>query len=260
MSVEIRYTFVGYKVTDTAIKHTIKKIEDVYRIAESLYGDQRDDTVCLIIDDRFFTGYTKKALQRASGAILHLLDIAQLVELDVLLVVRRTLSGEVYAKAGMINNVTEYINDTKIQTQHPHIRIMRKPTSFVNEAVMRRADYFTYVINDTPKELPARGVELNPLLECPCVALLGDLHQMESSDITTEGTDRLYRFRDAVGRYWTVRTPTHPVAYDEALGFIDETPLLKRHLDMFYDSTTEPVKPSKEVLNMLLPWGLVVTE
>ena len=44
MSVEIRYTFVGYKVTDTAIKHTIKKIEDVYQIAESLYGDQRDDT------------------------------------------------------------------------------------------------------------------------------------------------------------------------------------------------------------------------
>jgi hypothetical protein len=83
---------------------------------------------------------------------------------------------------------------------------------------------------------------------------------MESSDTVEQNGLRIYSFQDAAKRLWSVATKIHPVTYNDALEFIKDTPLLKRHLDMFYDSTMEPVKPTKEVLNMLLPWGLVITE
>ena len=260
MSVEIRYTFVAYKVTEPAIKHQIKTLNDIVNIAESLYGDTRDERLCLVIDPRFFTGYPKKALQKASEAILNLLDVAKSVESEVLLVVRRTLSDEISAKAGMLETEEEYMGARSIQTLRPHVRITRKPVSFINEAVMKRATDFTYVVNGTPTTLPAMGVDINPLLVCPCTALLGDLHPMEASDVQDLTESRVYRFKDALKRIWTVQAPKSPVSYNDALQFIHDTPLLKRHLDFFYDSTTEPVKPSNEVLNMLLPWGLYVAE
>ncbi len=260
MSVEIRYTFVGYKVTDEAVKHQIKHPQDIVRITEGLYGDANEKTICLIIDSRFITSMPKKPLQQASEALLKLLDVAKLVERDVLLVVRRTLVDDISSKAGMLDTTEEYIENTQIRTVRPHVRITRKPIGFVNDAVIKRADDVTYVTGEYPQALPVNGVEVNPLLICPCTALLGDLHPMESSDVSEQHGIRIYRFQDALKRLWSVAVPERKVTYDEAMEFIKETSLLKRHLDMFYDSTMEPVKPTKEVLNMLLPWGLVVTE
>ena len=260
MSVEIRYTFVGYKVTDEAVKHQIKHPQDITRITEGLYGDTSDRTICLIIDSRFITSMPKKPLQQASDALLNLLDVAEHVERDVLLVVRRTLANDIGAKVGMIDKISDYIEGNQIRTVHPYVRIDRKPMGFINKAVLKRADDVTYVTGEYPAPLPAAGVEINPLLFCPCPALLGDLHPMESSETVEQNGLRIYSFQDAAKRLWSVATKTRPVSYDEAMEFIKDTPLLKRHLDMFYDSTMEPVKPTKEVLNMLLPWGLVVAE
>jgi hypothetical protein len=260
MSVEIRYTFVGYKVTDEAVKHQIKHVQDITRITEGLYGDTSDSTICLIIDSRFIASMPKKPLQQASDALLNLLDVAEHTDHDVLLVVRRTLANDIAPKAGMIDKISEYISDNEIRTVHPYVRIDRKPVGFVNNAVIKRADDVTYVTGEYPLNLPASGVEINPLLVCPCPALLGDLHPMESSDTVEQNGLRIYSFQDAAKRLWSVATKVQTVNYDEAMEFIKDTPLLKRHLDMFYDSTMEPVKPTKEVLNMLLPWGLVVAE
>ena len=260
MSVEIRYTFVGYKIQDVAVKHQIKHVQDLVRITENMYGDTSRDTICLIIDSRFTASMPKRVLQQASDALLNLLDVAEHMERDVLLVVRRTLANEIAPKAGVIDKIENYLDGNDIRTVHPYVRIDRKPIGFVNKAVIKRADDFMYVVGDYPQTLPANGVEINPLLVCPCPALLGDLHPMESSDIVEQNGLRIYSFQDATKRMWSVATKIHPVTYDDALEFIKDTPLLKRHLDMFYDSTTEPVKPTKEVLNMLLPWGLVITE
>ena len=111
------------------------------------------------------------------------------------------------------------------------------------------------------KRYRTNAAEFIPYLYTNNIAQLGDLHPMVSTRVEITEPMVNYYFIDDAQRQWMLTVPVFYVDYEQAMTLIRNDTASKRYLDMFYNSTPDPVKRlADEVVNMLLPWSYRIYE
>lgn len=264
MAVEIRYIYGGYQITEPGLKRPARNAQEIRTVTNSLWGVDRETEVWLILDNRHFISYTKKQLQAVEQAILDCIQTARDCDIDLTITMRRELRTEINPKAGMISR-TIGITDHSVTMVYPHVDIGRRAVAPITDRVLRLVDDVGIGVGNQWHALRSGKRDCNcpflPYQWATTIAQLGDLHPMESTDVSIADGNITYRFKDLHKREWSLTTPCFHLTYDEAMELIRDNDQSKRYLEMFYNSTANPVaRLADEVINMLLPWSCRVAQ
>jgi len=264
MAVEIRYIYGGYQITEPGLKRPARNAQEIRTVTNSLWGIDRATEVWLVLDNRHFISYTKKQLQAVEQALLDCIQTARDCDLDLTITMRRELRNEINPKAGLVSRnlgITEH----SVTMVYPHVDIGRRVVAPITERVLKAVDSVAIGVGNQWHALRTGKRDCNcpflPYQWATTIAQLGDLHPMESTDVTLADGNITYRFKDQSKREWSLTTPCFHLTYDEAMSLIQKDEQSKRYLEMFYNSTANPVaRLADEVINMLLPWSCRVAQ
>lgn len=259
MAVEIRYIYGGYQITEPGLKRPARNAQEIRTVTNSLWGVDRETEVWLILDNRHFISYTKKQLQAVEQAILDCIQTARDCDIDLTITMRRELRTEINPKAGMISR-TLGISEHTVTMAHPHVDVGRRAVAPITDRVLKAVDDVGIGVGNQWHALRQGkrdcACPFMPYQWATTIAQLGDLHPMESTDVSIDGDMITYRFKDQHKREWSLTTPCFQLSYDEAMDLIQKDDQSKRYLEMFYNSTANPIaRLADEVINMLLPWS-----
>lgn len=263
MSIEIRYIYGGYQITDAGIKRPVRNVREIDQVTNGLYSHDTEQDLYLILDNRHFIGYTKKQLLALEQSIINCLTVAKTLGIDLTVTMRRELRNEIRPTAGLVSKVVP-MDDLTVSMTYPHVELGKKIIPPMTDRVLRLADTLAVGIGQHWMEIKryrTKAAEFIPFLCTNNIAQLGDLHPMVSTRVEITEPMVNYYFIDDAQRQWMLTVPVFYVDYEQAMTLIRNDTTSKRYLDMFYNSTPDPVKRlADEVVNMLLPWSYRIYE
>ena len=263
MSIEICYIYGGYQITDAGIKRPVRNVREIDQVTNGLYSHDTEQDLYLILDNRHFIGYTKKQLLALEQSIINCLTVAKTLGIDLTVTMRRELRNEIRPTAGLVSKVVP-MDDLTVSMAYPHVELGKKIIPPMTDRVLRLADTLAVGIGQHWMEIKryrTNAAEFIPYLYTNNIAQLGDLHPMVSTRVEITEPMVNYYFIDDAQRQWMLTVPVFYVDYEQAMTLIRNDTASKRYLDMFYNSTPDPVKRlADEVVNMLLPWSYRIYE
>ena len=259
MSIELRYIYGGYQITEPGTKYTARNTQEIDKVTNNLYGFTTGDDVFLVLDNRHFAGYTRKQLLNVEHALLNCISVARELGIELVIAARRELAQEISPRAGLVTR-DMIVCEHPVSMTFPHLDIGRSILPPISERVVKAVDDVALGYGNSWIAVRLgrhwQRQAFLPFQMAGSIAELGDLHPMETSDVQIADGRVTYRFEDSHKRVWSLTTPLWTLTYDEAMRHIQDNPQSKRWLEMFYNSTANPVaRLSDEVINMLLPWS-----
>lgn len=255
--VELRYVYGHYQVTAEAYKRAVRNAVELRQFIQYVStGHASDIPYCLILDDRHFVSYNKKQLLQLTEMLEELCVLCQDFDRDLLIVIRRDMRREVSPVAPIAEhacpNGTGHYPLTVLGKAH-YAPMSPKLLKYMESVTLGIFDY-TMVVN------PKLGRVVNPFELCRSPADIGSVYPMQSSSKVMSDTHITYTFKDHHDRTWYYVANRIDLTLAEATELVTSINPNRIYLETFYKASAEPAKLSREVIDMLLPWGVYIDE